>query len=255
MKINGCTAVITGGASGLGEACARAFVAKGAKVAIFDLNREKGKNVSADIGADAFFSKVDVTNENSVTDAVNQAADALGGIKVVINCAGIGFPEKVLGKEGPMPMSHFDKTIRINLYGTMNVIRLAAEKMVANKPNIDGEKGVVINTSSISAFEGLVGHAAYAASKAAIVGMTLPIAREFADYGIRVMTIAPGLFDTPMLAGLPDKEKQALTDMIPFPKRFGNPSEFAMLAMQIVENPVLNGETIRLDSAVRMGGK
>jgi NAD(P)-dependent dehydrogenase (short-subunit alcohol dehydrogenase family) len=169
-----------------------------------------------------------------------------------VNCAGVGIPAKVLGKEGPMPMSHFNKVVQINLMGTINVIRLAAEKIVKNSPNNDGEKGVVINTASVAAFDGQIGQAAYSASKAAVAGMTLPIAREFAEYGIRVMTIAPGIFNTPMLQALPDNVKQALGQMVPFPKRLGEPEEFAALVQHIIENAMLNGEVIRLDGAIRM---
>ncbi|NNL43491.1 MAG: SDR family NAD(P)-dependent oxidoreductase, partial [Desulfobacterales bacterium] len=198
------------------------------------------------------FCKTDVADKSSVAKAVAKTMETFAKIRIVINCAGIGIPEKVLGKEGPMSMDLFRRTLQINLYGTMNAISLAAEKMVTNKPNADGEKGVVINTSSIAAFEGQIGQAGYSASKAGIVGMTLPIAREFADYGIRVMTIAPGLFDTPMMAELPENVKEALNLMIPFPKRLGKPVEFALLAKHIIENPILNGEIIRLDSAIRM---
>ena len=255
MKIREITCLITGGASGLGEACAGNFAKEGAKVSILDFAEERGKNVTAALGDSAIFCMTDVTDEKSVQAAVDKTMESFGAIHVVINCAGVGTPAKVIDKEGPISMEHFNRVVQINLMGTMNVIRLAAEKMVANTPNEDGEKGVIINTASAAAFEGQIGQAAYAASKAGVVGMTLPIAREFADYGIRVMTIAPGLFETPMLAGLPEKAKEALNKMMPFPKRLGKPSEFSMLVRHIVENPMLNGSIIRLDAALRMAAK
>jgi NAD(P)-dependent dehydrogenase (short-subunit alcohol dehydrogenase family) len=252
MELQGIVAVITGGSSGLGEATARLLVAGGAKAALFDLAEDKGQALAAELGESAIFCKTDVTDENSVKAAIEAAMAKFGAIHVAVNCAGVGFPAKVLGREGPMAMSHFNKVVQINLIGTMNVIRLAAEQMVKNQPNQDGEKGVVINTASVAAFEGQIGQAAYSASKAGVVGMTLPIAREFAGYGIRVMTIAPGLFDTPMMASLPENVRAALGNMVPFPKRLGLPTEFAELAKHIVENRMLNGEVIRLDGAIRM---
>ncbi len=255
MDINGIVAVVSGGASGLGEACVGDLLEHGAKVAILDFDEGRGEKVALDLGDAVIFCRTDVTNEESVKAAIDKTMKFFGSIHVVINCAGVGTPAKVLGKEGPISMEHFNRVVQINLMGTMNVIRLAAEKMVANTPNEDGEKGVVINTASAAAFEGQIGQAAYAASKAGVVGMTLPIAREFADYGIRVMTIAPGLFETPMLAGLPEKAKEALNKMMPFPKRLGKPSEFSMLVRHIVENPMLNGSIIRLDAALRMAAK
>lgn len=255
MDTKHLVAVVTGGASGLGEACVRVLVKDGAKVSIFDFDEERGEKVASDIEDAVIFCMTDITDEKSVQAAIDKTMESFGTIHVVINCAGVGTPAKVLGKEGPMSMDHFNRVVQINLMGTMNVIRLAAEKMVANTPNEDGEKGVIINTASAAAFEGQVGQAAYSASKAGVVGITLPIAREFADYGIRVMTIAPGLFETPMLAGLPEKAKEALNKMIPFPKRLGKPIEFAKLAQHIIENPMLNGEVIRLDGAIRMAAK
>lgn len=255
MKIESCVAIITGGASGLGEACARHLVMNGAKVSIFDFAEERGKRISSELGDAVLFCNTDVTNEETVRAAINRTIDSFGVIHVAINCAGVGTPTKVLGKEGPMPMKHFNQVTQINLMGTMMVIRLAAEKMVNNTLNEDGERGVIINTASIAAFEGQIGQAAYSASKAGVVGLTLPIAREFADYGIRVVTIAPGLFETPMFAGLPEKAREALSKMAPFPQRLGKPSEFALLVKQIIENPMLNGCTIRLDGALRMAGK
>ncbi|MCD6185549.1 MAG: 3-hydroxyacyl-CoA dehydrogenase [Deltaproteobacteria bacterium] len=255
MDIKGSVAVITGGASGLGEATLRSFVNNRAKVAILDFDDKRGSQIADELGDAVVFCKTDVSDEKSVQNAINKTVENFGGIQIAVNCAGVGPAAKVLSKNGPLSISDFNRTIQINLIGTMNVIRLAAEQMMKTTPNADGEKGVVINTASVAAFEGQIGQAAYTASKAGVVGMTLPIAREFADYGIRVLTIAPGLFETPMLAGLPEKAQKALANMVPFPKRLGKPSEYAMLAKHIVENPVLNGETIRLDSAIRMAGK
>lgn len=253
MNNKGLVAVVTGGASGLGEATVKQLVADGAKVAILDFDEKRGQSIADDLGSSVIFCKTDVVDGDSVTAAIEKTLETFGAIHVAINCAGVGTPMRTLGKEGPMAIEDFNRVVQINLIGTMNVIRLAAEKMVLNSPNEDGEKGVVINTASIAAFEGQVGQAAYSASKAGVVGLTLPIAREFASYGIRVMTIAPGLFMTPMMAGLPEKVQVALANSVPFPKRLGKPPEFAMLVKQIIENPVLNGETIRLDSAIRMG--
>jgi 3-hydroxyacyl-CoA dehydrogenase/3-hydroxy-2-methylbutyryl-CoA dehydrogenase len=196
-----------------------------------------------------------VTDAASVQAAIDGTVARFGGLHIAVNCAGVGTPMKVIGKNGPMAIEKFNFVVQINLIGTMNVMRLAAEKMMNNAPMTDNEKGVVINTASVAAFDGQIGQAAYAASKAAVVGMTLPVAREFADYGIRVMTIAPGLFETPMLVGLPEKAKASLVEMMPFPKRLGYPEEYAMLVEQIVENPMLNGETIRLDACVRLAAK
>lgn len=255
MQIAGSVALITGGASGLGESCARNLVELGAKVAILDFAEERGREIASQLGDSAIFCKTDVVDEKDVQAAVDAAMASFGAVHIAINCAGVATPAKVLGKKGPMPIEGFTKVVQINLIGTMNVIRLAAEKMVQNPGNKDGEKGVVINTASVAAFEGQVGQAAYGASKAAVVGLTLPVAREFADYGLRVVTIAPGLFETPMGSGLPDKVKDGLIRMIPFPQRFGNPAEFAMLVKQIIENPYLNGMTIRLDAGIRMGAR
>jgi len=252
MNIGEVIAVVTGGASGLGEACVRNLVKEGAKVSILDLAEETGKNLAIELGSSVIFCKTDVTSDKSVEAAIDKTAEAFGVIHVAINCAGVLMPAKVLGKQGPMDMAHFNRVVQINLMGTMNVIRLAAEKMVGNTPREDGERGVIINTASVAAFEGQIGQAAYSASKAGIVGMTLPIAREFADYGIRVVSIAPGLFETPMLAGLPEKARDALNKIIPFPKRLGKAIEFAKLVQHIIENTMINGETIRIDGALRM---
>lgn len=255
MNIKDTVAVVTGGASGLGEACVRNLLKLGGKAAILDFAEEKGKELASELGDRAVFFKTDITDEKMVQEALDGTIDAFGAIHILVNCAGVGIPAKVLGKEGPMPMSHFSKVVQINLMGTINVIRLAAEKMVKNSPNDDGEKGVVINTSSVAAFDGQIGQAAYSASKAAVAGMTLPIAREFAEYGIRVMTIAPGIFNTPMLQSLPDNVKEALGQMVPFPKRLGEPDEFAGLIQHIIENAMLNGEVIRLDGSIRMAAR
>ena len=255
MDIKGCTVLVTGGASGLGEACVRKFLAEGARIAILDFDAARGEKIAGELGDGVIFCQTDVADMASVQAAVDAAVDAFGAVHVLINCAGVGTPAKVLSKKGPMDMAGFARTVGINLTGTMNAIVAAAGKMTANGGNADGEKGVVINTASVAAFDGQIGQAAYAASKAGVAGMTLPIAREFADYGIRVMTIAPGLFETPMLAGLPEKAKASLAQMAPFPKRLGKPGEYAMLAGQIIANPILNGETIRLDSCIRMAAR
>jgi 3-hydroxyacyl-CoA dehydrogenase / 3-hydroxy-2-methylbutyryl-CoA dehydrogenase len=255
MDLKECVAVVTGGASGLGEACVRLFAENGTRVAILDLAVDRGEKIAAEIGETARFIKTNVTDEETVKDAVHETVNAFGGLHITVNCAGIGIPAKILGKEGPMSMDDFDRVLKVNLLGTMNVIRLAGLEMRGNAPNGEGERGVVINTSSIAAWEGQVGQSSYSASKAAITGITLPAAREFAEHGIRVVTIAPGLFDTPMLRGLPDKVKESLARMVPFPSRLGRPAEFAMLVRHIVENPMLNGTTIRLDAGIRMSAR
>ena len=255
MEVQGHIAVVTGGASGLGEACVRNLVIDGAKVSIFDLAGERGEKVSSEVGDGVIFCKTDVSNERDVQEAIDKTINTFGTIHVAINCAGVGDSSKVLRKEEPMSMEHFTRVVQINLMGTMNVIRLAAEKMLKNQPNEDGERGVIVNTASIAAFEGRVGQAAYSASKAAIIGMTLPIAREFAEYGIRVMTISPGLFDTPLAASVPKKAVEVLNKALNFPNRPGKPFEFANLVKQIIENPMLNGSTIRLDGALRVPAK
>lgn len=255
MEIKGCTAVVTGGASGLGEATVKALIGKGANAAIFDFDEERGIQIADQLGDSVIFCKTDVTDESTVQQAVDKTVEAFGGIHFAINCAGVATPAKILSKRGPIAVEQFSRVVQINLTGTLIVIKLAAEKMINNTPNDDGEKGVVINTASVAAFDGQIGQAAYSASKAAVVGMTLPIAREFADYGIRVVTIAPGLFETPMLAGLPEKAKASLVTQVPFPKRLGRPHEYAMLVQHIIENPLLDGETIRLDQAIRMGAR
>lgn len=253
MEIQGVGAVVTGGASGLGEATARALAARGAKVAVLDLGRSKGADVAASLGAGAFFAEADVADEDAVAGALERAAERFGGLHVCVNCAGIGSAMRTLDASGkPFDLRVFRKTIEVNLIGTFNVLRLAAAQMAKNAPNAEGERGVVVNTASAAAFDGQIGQAAYSASKAGVVGMTLPIARDLAKLGIRVVTIAPGLFETPLLMTLPEPARQALAATIPFPARLGRPPEFASLAVEIVGNAMLNGETIRLDGALRM---
>ena len=245
---------VTGGASGLGEAAARMIVDAGGSVVLADVNEASGARVAAALGPRARFSRVDVTDEASVQQALASAAEmgALGG---VINAAGVVLAEKVLGKNGIHPLDAFHRVIRINLLGTFNVIRLAAAIMSTNEPSEGGERGVIINTASVAAFDGQIGQAAYSASKGGVASMTLPLARELARYGIRVMTIAPGIFDTPMMAALPQAARESLGQQVPFPPRFGRPSEYAALVRHIFENPMLNGEVIRLDGAIRMAPK
>ncbi|WML28164.1 3-hydroxyacyl-CoA dehydrogenase [Neobacillus sp. OS1-33] len=255
MQIKACRAVITGGASGLGEATVRNIIRNGGKAVIFDQSEENGVRIQTELGDAVLFIKTDVTKEEDVLEAINKAAAYMGSINVVVNCAGIGIAEKVIGSNGIHNLSHFSKVIQVNLIGSFNVTRIAAEKMTRNEVNEQGERGVIINTASIAAFDGQIGQAAYSASKGGIVGMTLPIARELARYGIRVMTIAPGLFHTPMFNTLPQEAKDSLGKMVPFPSRLGYPSEYAQLVQSIVENPMLNGETIRLDGAIRMQPK
>jgi NAD(P)-dependent dehydrogenase (short-subunit alcohol dehydrogenase family) len=252
MNIRNCKAMVTGGASGLGEACVRTLINGGGKAAILDLDSARGEKLAAELGDGAIFLKTDITSEEDVQSAIGKALDSFGEINAVINCAGVGDPGKMLSKKGPLPLAVFNRMIQINLVGTFNVSRLAVAQMVNNKPNDDGEKGVIINTASVAAFDGQIGQPAYAASKAGVVGMTLPLARECSEYGIRVMTIAPGLFSTPMLNVLPEAARDALGKMIPFPSRLGRPEEYASLAVHIIENPMLNGEVIRLDGAMRM---
>lgn len=256
MDIQNCVAVISGGASGLGEAVVRDMVARGSKAAILDFDADKGEQLAAELGAAAIFCKTDVSDDVSVKAAIDATMKAFGAIHFAISCAGVASPKKVIDKKGdPMPADFFNRVLQINLVGTMNVVRLTAVEMCKNTPTENGEKGVVINVASVAAFEGQVGQAAYSASKAGIVGMALPIAREFAEYGIRVNTIAPGIFMTPMMAGLPENTQKSLAQMMPFPKRLGKPEEFAQLVRNIIENPMINAETIRLDAALRMAAK
>ena len=252
MQIKGRTFLVTGGSSGLGAACAGRLVVAGANVIIVDLNAEEGEGLATELGDSAQFVKANVTDEAEMRSAVSVALNSHGGLHGVINCAGIAIAAKVYSSRGIHRLEAFNKVIQVNLVGTFNVIRLTAEVMIAGEPNEAGERGIIINTASVAAFDGQIGQAAYAASKGGIVGMTLPIAREFSQYGIRVMTIAPGIFDTPMLAGLPEKARQSLGQQVPFPSRLGRPDEFASLAQHIIENEMLNGEVIRLDGAIRM---
>jgi NAD(P)-dependent dehydrogenase (short-subunit alcohol dehydrogenase family) len=252
MDLHGRVALVTGGASGLGRATAEALLARGARVALLDRSREAGEATAAALGAGALFCETDVTGEASVRAALDQTLSAFGAVHVLVGCAGVGTAGKVLGKEGPLALEKFAQTIQVNLVGQFNVLRLAAAAMAKNVPDAGGERGVIINTASVAAFDGQVGQAAYAASKAGLVGLTLPVARELAALGIRVCTIAPGLFDTPMLAGLPEAARASLGQQVPFPSRLGQPSEYAALALHICENTMLNGETIRLDGALRM---
>jgi len=259
MQLQNSTALITGGASGLGEATARLFLSQGAKVVILDLNETSGKALEQEFSGKLKFVKTDVADEVDVKLAINYAIETFGSIQIIVNCAGIAIARKTVGKVdgvyGPHSLEAFEKTIRINLIGTFNVIRLAGFAMEKNEPNVEGERGVIINTASVAAYDGQMGQAAYAASKGGIVSMTLPIAREFAKAGIRVITIAPGLFETPLLMDLPEEARISLGQQVPFPSRLGKPSEYALLAKSIVENPMLNGEVIRLDGAIRMGAK
>ncbi len=252
MQIDGISALVTGGGSGLGAATAQELARRGARVTLLDLGRSKGAEVVAEIGDDARFVEGDVTDAGQVSGALEQAL-GFGPLRALVNCAGIGSAARTVGKDGaPFDLDLFRRTIEVNLIGTFNCIRLAAAKMVENEPDGGGERGVIVNTASIAAFEGQIGQAAYAASKGGVVGMTLPIARDLARHGIRVCTIAPGLFDTPLLMGLPEEAREALGRNTPFPPRLGKPPEFGLLACQIVENPMLNGETLRLDGALRM---
>jgi NAD(P)-dependent dehydrogenase (short-subunit alcohol dehydrogenase family) len=255
MQIAGRTFLVTGGASGLGGATSRMLAGAGGNVVVLDINTAGGEAMAKELGPRAHFVRTDVTSEANVQKAVAAARDKFGGVNGVVNAAGIGAAEKVLGKSGPHPLETFERTIRINLIGTFNVIRLAAEAMAAGAPTEAGERGVIVNTASVAAFDGQIGQAAYSASKGGIVALTLPIARELARSGIRVMTIAPGIFDTPLLAGLPEPARVSLGQQVPFPSRLGRPDEYAALVRHIVENEMLNGEVIRLDGALRMAPK
>jgi len=255
MQISGQTFLVSGGGSGLGAACVRTLVNLGAKVVIADVNAETGQRLADELGDRSRFARTDVTDEISVKQAVSTALQTYGALHGSIQCAGIAVAEKVLGKNGPNPLEHFVKVIQVNLIGTFNVVRLAAAAMAQNDPNPAGERGVIINTASVSAFEGQIGQAAYAASKGGVASLTLPLAREFARNGIRVVAIAPGIFDTPLLAALPEAARVSLGQQVPFPSRLGRPEEFAALARHIIENEMLNGAVLRLDGALRMGPK
>ena len=255
MELEGKAALISGGASGLGEATSRRLHEAGARVVISDLNAEKGEALATELGERAQFVEANVMEEEGVQAAVDAAAGLEGGLRISVACAGIGWAQRTASKSGPHNLEYFSNVVKVNLIGTFNVLRLAATAMSENEPDSGGERGVCVQTASIAAFDGQIGQVAYAASKAGIVGLTLPAARDLAGRGIRVNTIAPGLFDTPLLAALPEESRQALGAGIPFPSRLGDPAEFAQLAQAIIENPMLNGETIRLDGAIRMPPK
>ena len=252
MRLSGVAAIVTGGGSGLGRATAEALAARGARVAVFDLNPAAAEEAAKAIGGVALAG--DVADEASASAAIRKAEAAHGAARVLVNCAGIGVARRVLGRDGPQPLPDFEKVIRVNLIGSFNMIRLAAAGMSALEP-VEGERGVIISTASIAAYDGQIGQAAYSASKGGVVAMTLPIAREFAQFGIRVNTIAPGVFMTPMMAGLPQPAQDSLGASVPFPARLGQPAEYAALAIHIIENGYINGETIRIDGALRMAPK
>jgi len=253
MNPNGQIAIVTGGGSGLGEASARALAAKGARVAILDVGIERAAKVAADIGGIAV--RCDVSSGDSAAAAIAEAAEKFGPPRILVNCAGIAIGVKTIGKDGPHPLDQYRKVIEINLIGTFNMIRLVADRAAKLDPLAGGERGVIVNTASVAAYDGQIGQAAYAASKSGVVGMTLPVARDLARSGIRVCTIAPGIFKTPMMAGMPQEVQDSLGASVPFPPRLGEPSEYAALALHIIENQMLNGETIRLDGAIRMAPK
>ena len=252
MRLSGVAAIVTGGGSGLGRATAEALAARGARVAVFDLNPAAAEEAARAIGGVALVG--DVADEASASAAIRKAEAAHGAARVLVNCAGIGVAKRVLGRDGPQPLPDFEKVIRVNLIGSFNMIRLAAAGMSALEP-VEGERGVIISTASIAAYDGQIGQAAYSASKGGVVAMTLPIAREFAQFGIRVNAIAPGVFMTPMMAGLPQPAQDSLGASVPFPARLGQPAEYAALAIHIIENGYINGETIRIDGALRMAPK
>lgn len=255
MDLQKVVAVVTGGASGLGEATVRNIVKNGGKAVIADLQEERGQKLAEELGDQVLFVKTDVTDEESAQNAIDQGIEKFGYINALVNCAGIAVATRTVGKNGPHDLNSFRKVIEVNLIGTFNMIRLAAAKMQDNEPNEEKERGVIVNTASVAAFDGQIGQAAYSASKGGVAGMTLPVARDLSNVGIRVMTIAPGLFETPLFATLPEAARESLGKMTPFPSRLGYPSEYAQLVQSIIENPMLNGETIRLDGAIRMQPK
>ncbi|WLR48693.1 3-hydroxyacyl-CoA dehydrogenase [Halobacillus litoralis] len=255
MDSKNVVAIVTGGASGLGEATVRKIARNGGKVVIADQNTDKGEALAEELGSSVLFVKVDVTSADEIERMLQMAAETFGQVNTVINCAGIVTGEKVVGRNGPHRLESFSKIIEVNLIGTFNVIRLATEKMQQNEPNEYGERGVIINTASIAAYEGQIGQAAYSASKGGVAAMTMPLSRELARHGIRVMAIAPGLFETPMFEQLPEEARDALGKATPFPSRLGKPYEYAKLALSILDNPMLNGEVIRLDGAIRLQPK
>ncbi|VAW35745.1 3-hydroxyacyl-CoA dehydrogenase [hydrothermal vent metagenome] len=255
MNTNNIKAIITGGISGLGLACARKIIATGGKVSLFDINADAAAAILKELGSAAHFVATDVSDEKNVEQSCQQASDFLDGINVAINCAGVLSAGRVLGREVPMATDYFSKAIQINLIGSFNITKTVANMMQHNNADNDGQRGVIINTASIAAYEGQIGQAAYSASKAGIIGMTLPMAREFARIGVRVMTIAPGVFMTPMVSGMPENVKEALGGAVPFPSRLGNPAEFASTVAHIIDNTYLNGSVIRLDGAIRLQAK
>ena len=255
MEVQGHTFLVSGGSSGLGAACVRMLAKAGANSVIADLNRQDGESLAAELGGKARFVPADVTHEASVQNAVETALTTFGSLDGAVHCAGIGLAEKVLGKSGPHSLAAFAKVINVNLVGTFNVIRLVAAALTQAPPGSSGERGVIVITASVAAFDGQIGQAAYSASKGGVVALTLPVARELARFGIRVVTIAPGIFDTPLLARLPEPARQSLAQQVPFPPRLGRPDEFAALVRHIIENQMLNGEVIRLDGALRMAAK
>jgi len=252
MQVKNSVFLVTGGASGLGEATVRMAIEQGGKAVIADLQSDAGEKLAKALGPSARFLKADVSSENDARAAVDLALKEFGGLHVLVNCAGIAVAEKTVGKEGPHRLASFTRVVNVNLIGTFNMIRIAADAMAKAGPNAAGERGVIVNTASVAAFDGQMGQAAYSASKGGIVGMTLPVARDLARNGIRVMTIAPGIFETPMMAGLPPEAQESLGKQVPFPSRLGRPTEYAQLVRSIVENEMLNGEVIRLDGAIRM---
>jgi 3-hydroxyacyl-CoA dehydrogenase / 3-hydroxy-2-methylbutyryl-CoA dehydrogenase len=252
MNVSAVKAIVTGGASGLGRATAARLAGGGARVAILDRPASAGADVAKELGARAVFTPADVTSADDVTAAVAKAREHLGGVNVLVNCAGIGTAMKTFGRGGPAKLEEFTRVIQVNLIGTFNCIRLVAAEMAKESPGEAGARGVIVNTASVAAFDGQIGQAAYSASKGGIVGMTLPIARDLAELGVRVMTIAPGIFETPLLGTLPDNVRVSLAKQVPFPQRLGRPDEYAALVVHIIENEMLNGETIRLDGAIRM---
>jgi NAD(P)-dependent dehydrogenase (short-subunit alcohol dehydrogenase family) len=255
MQLNQVKALITGGVSGLGLAVAHKVVANGGQAVLLDINGEAGAAVEAELGGAVSYIRTDVTSEQGVIDAFKLAVDHMGLVNVAVNCAGIIGAGRVLGREAPMPLDYFSKVIQVNLVGSFNVIKAAGAAMESNPPGVDGERGVIISTASVAAYDGQIGQAAYSASKAGIVGMTLPVAREYARIGVRVNAVAPGIFWTPMVDGMPDHIQESLSASIPFPSRLGKPQEYADLVAHIMENGYLNGETIRLDGAVRLAPK
>ena len=255
MEISNKVSLVTGGASGLGLATAELLIESGSKVMLLDLNEDNAKAAAEKLGSNASYVVANVTDETSIQSAIDKTVEEFGSLHVVVNCAGIGSASKTVGRDGAHPLDYFKLVVDINLIGTFNVLRLAAVAMGNNEPNADGECGVIINTASVAAFDGQMGQAAYSASKGGVVGMTLPIARDLARMGIRINTIAPGIFNTPLMNGAPDSVKSPLIEMVQFPKRLGHPEDFASLTKHIVENSYLNGETIRIDGSIRMAPK